>query len=73
MLAWIIDGLSDDSSLTSIDNNLELISIANEFFGEIKNVEVIFADAWRGKCSELGETLNLLKVGGFYVIDDITQ
>jgi predicted O-methyltransferase YrrM len=40
-LAWMIDGLSNDSSLISIDNNPELISIANEFFGEIENVDVI--------------------------------
>jgi predicted O-methyltransferase YrrM len=37
----MIDGLSNDSSLISIDNNPELISIANEFFGEIENVDVI--------------------------------
>jgi predicted O-methyltransferase YrrM len=91
-LAWMIDGLSNDSSLISIDNDPELISIANELFGEIENVEVIcadgsewiksysgdkfdliFADAWPGKYSELKETLNLLKVGGFYVIDDMAQ
>ncbi|MEH0154065.1 class I SAM-dependent methyltransferase [Limibacter armeniacum] len=34
--------------------------------------DLIFADAWPGKYSELEETLELLKVGGFYVIDDMT-
>ena len=33
--------------------------------------DLIFADAWPGKYSELEETLALLKVGGFYVIDDM--
>lgn len=33
--------------------------------------DLIFADAWPGKFSELDETLGLLKVGGFYVIDDM--
>ncbi|MEQ8551924.1 MAG: class I SAM-dependent methyltransferase [Cyclobacteriaceae bacterium] len=33
--------------------------------------DLIFADAWPGKYSELDETLQLLKVGGFYVIDDM--
>lgn len=33
--------------------------------------DVIFADAWPGKYSELDETLDLLEVGGFYVIDDM--
>ncbi|MFY0601088.1 MAG: class I SAM-dependent methyltransferase [Cyclobacteriaceae bacterium] len=33
--------------------------------------DLIFADAWPGKYSELEETLDLIKVGGFYVIDDM--
>ena len=33
--------------------------------------DLIFADAWPGKYSKLRETLDLLKVGGLYVIDDM--
>lgn len=33
--------------------------------------DLIFADAWPGKYATLNETLNLLKPGGFYVIDDM--
>ncbi|WP_018619319.1 O-methyltransferase [Spirosoma luteum] len=33
--------------------------------------DLIFADAWPGKYANLEETLNLLKSGGFYVIDDM--
>ena len=33
--------------------------------------DLIFADAWPGKYSQLDETLNILKVGGYYVIDDM--
>jgi predicted O-methyltransferase YrrM len=33
--------------------------------------DLIFADAWPGKFNLLDETLNLLKVGGFYIIDDM--
>ena len=33
--------------------------------------DLIFADAWPGKYSDLDQTLGLLKVGGFYVIDDM--
>ncbi len=36
-----------------------------------KKFDLIFADAWPGKYSELDETLDLLKVGGLYVIDDM--
>jgi predicted O-methyltransferase YrrM len=33
--------------------------------------DLIFADAWPGKYSELDEALALLKIGGIYVIDDM--
>jgi len=33
--------------------------------------DLIFADAWPGKYNLLDETLGLLKIGGFYVIDDM--
>lgn len=33
--------------------------------------DLIFADAWPGKYSELDETLDLLKIGGLYIIDDM--
>ena len=34
--------------------------------------DLVFADAWPGKYSEIDEILELIKVGGFYVIDDMT-
>jgi predicted O-methyltransferase YrrM len=34
--------------------------------------DLVFADAWPGKYSEIDEILNLVEVGGFYVIDDMT-
>ena len=35
--------------------------------------DLIFADAWPGKYSETDEILDLIKVGGFYIIDDMTK
>lgn len=34
--------------------------------------DLIFADAWPGKYALLDETLDLLKAGGLYVIDDMS-
>ena len=34
--------------------------------------DLVFADAWPGKYSEIDEILSLIKVGGFYVIDDMS-
>lgn len=34
--------------------------------------DLVFADAWPGKYSETEEMLSKIKVGGFYVIDDMT-
>ena len=33
--------------------------------------DLVFADAWPGKYSQIDEVLDLIKVGGFYVIDDM--
>lgn len=41
----------------------------NEYSGE--GFDLIFADAWPGKYSELEKTLSMLNTGGFYVIDDM--
>ncbi|MBQ4915399.1 class I SAM-dependent methyltransferase [Maribacter sp. MMG018] len=35
--------------------------------------DLIFADAWPGKYGQIEEILNLLKTGGFYVIDDMSE
>jgi predicted O-methyltransferase YrrM len=91
-LAWMIEGMHENSNLITIDNDPELISLAQHYFGKEKRLDifcedasiwiknytgpkfdVIFADAWPGKYSELEETLEMLKTGGFYVIDDMKQ
>jgi predicted O-methyltransferase YrrM len=33
--------------------------------------DLVFADAWPGKYSQIDEILALIKVGGFYIIDDM--
>ncbi len=35
--------------------------------------DLIFADAWPGKYSELDENLQLLKIGGFLILDDMVH
>ncbi|MEM1136713.1 MAG: class I SAM-dependent methyltransferase [Bacteroidota bacterium] len=89
-LSWMVDAMDNDSTLTTVDNDPKLIKIANDFFNNKRNVNIvcadgaewiksytgenfdlIFADAWPGKYSELDEVLALLKVGGLYVIDDM--
>lgn len=89
-LAWMVDGLSQDSYITSVDNDQELSDLARTYFQNDQRVEIvcedgaiwlqnyigdqfdlIFADAWPGKYDLLDETLELVKVGGMYVIDDM--
>ncbi|MGI9530595.1 O-methyltransferase, partial [Lutimonas sp.] len=89
-LSWMIEAMTENSKLFSVDNDPELIQIADSFFGKDRRVslvcddgsqwikdykgdkfDLIFADAWPGKYSDLEETLDLLKTGGFYVIDDM--
>lgn len=89
-LSWMLDGMDQQSKLITIDNDAELIAIAEDYFGKDDRVELvctdgskwikqysgdkfdlIFADAWPGKYSEADEILNLLNIGGFYIIDDM--
>ncbi|KAF2507722.1 methyltransferase domain-containing protein [Flavobacterium zhairuonense] len=88
-LAWMAEGMSENSTLITIDNSLEYQSVAKRHI-QNSNVsfvcedaenwilnykdskfDLIFADAWPGKYSVLEETLNLLKSGGIYLIDDM--
>lgn len=57
------------------DDRVEIVhedgtSWINNYKGD--KFDLIFADAWPGKYSETDEILELIKVGGFYVIDDMT-
>lgn len=91
-LAWMVEGMDSNSTLTSVDKDPELISLTQDFFqGDVRlnllcaegegwistyegeKFDLIFADAWPGKYSHLNETLDLLKSGGFYVVDDLRQ
>lgn len=90
-LSWMMDGMDSDSKLITVDNDVQLIAIARQNFGNDERVQVVceegaawikkykgekfdlvFADAWPGKYSDTDEILDLVKVGGFYVIDDMS-
>ncbi|WP_420322706.1 O-methyltransferase [Flagellimonas sp.] len=91
-LAWMLEGMDENSKIISVDNDIELVQIARGFFKEETKLQLvyedgakwlsmyegdkfdlIFADAWPGKYSDLDTTLELLKIGGFYVIDDMKR
>ncbi|MEX0298742.1 MAG: O-methyltransferase [Kordiimonas sp.] len=56
------------------DKRLQLICADGADFiraAQSGSYDLIFADAWPGKYSELDETLALLKSGGIYFVDDL--
>ncbi len=60
--------LGEDARVTfHVSDGEEYINQANP-----SSFDLIFADAWPGKYNLLDETLALLKIGGFYVIDDMS-
>ena len=73
--------IDNDAKLTEIaksyfgtDERVEIICADGSEW--IKNYngekfDLVFADAWPGKYSEIDEILELIKVGGFYIIDDM--
>nr|WP_299385438.1 class I SAM-dependent methyltransferase [Allomuricauda sp.] len=60
----------------SKEERLQLICADGEEWimqNQEQRFDLIFADAWPGKYSQLEMTLEMLKVGGFYVIDDMME
>lgn len=43
-LSWMIDGMDQESSLISVDNDPKLIQIAREFFGKDERVDLVLED-----------------------------
>ena len=76
-----ITTVDNDANLVAIaahffkqDNRVQIVCEDGSKFIENYTGEpfdLIFADAWPGKYSEIEEVLNLLKIGGFYIIDDM--
>lgn len=88
--AWILDGMDENSSLISIDNDSSLLEIAQKYLGNDirlslncidgdtwvkeylgQKFDYIFADTWHGKYLLLDEVLEMLNIGGLYIIDDM--
>lgn len=88
--SWLLSGMGETATLTSIDPDDRVQSVAREVLGSDprltllledaatfirrqpeKIYDLIFADAMPGKFEVLDETLELVKPGGFYVIDDL--
>ncbi|MGX1929986.1 O-methyltransferase [Flagellimonas sp. 2504JD4-2] len=43
-LAWILEGADENSKITSIDNDIELIQIAKDFFGQEERLKLVHVD-----------------------------
>jgi len=90
-LCWMIAGMDDKSTLTTVELDPQLIKIVQGTIQRDPRVnyvcsdgaewikdyqgpkfDLIFADSWPGKYSELDETLELVSDGGYYIIDDMS-
>ena len=45
--------------------------LIKHFVKQNQRFDLIFADTWIGKFTQLEDALNLLKPGGFYIVDDL--
>ncbi|MEO8607263.1 MAG: class I SAM-dependent methyltransferase [Chloroflexota bacterium] len=59
--------LADDVRLTI--HTMDGIALLESLQGE--QFDFIFADTWPGKFDRLDLALNLVKIGGFYIVDDM--
>lgn len=78
-----VASIDNDPELTAVvkeffegENRLELICAdGGDWLDDYKGADfdLIFADAWPGKYSHLDPVLGMLKIGGFYVVDDMIK
>nr|WP_299068479.1 class I SAM-dependent methyltransferase [uncultured Allomuricauda sp.] len=59
-LAWMLEGMDKNSKLISIDNDEELIQIAEHFFGEEKRLQLICEDGEDWLSAYKGEKFDLI-------------
>ena len=87
--AWLLDGMSADATLVSVDTDesfqliarrvledsrLNLVTADGAVFLKqqpARSFDLVFADAMPGKYEALDDALAVVRVGGFYVIDDM--
>jgi len=88
--SWILDGMDANSTMISIDNDEDLLTIADKYLGTDSRLtlvhtdgekwvkgnlglkfDYIFADTWHGKYLLLDEVLEMMQLGGIYIVDDM--
>jgi predicted O-methyltransferase YrrM len=88
--AWLLDGMDEESTLISVDNDAAVQAVAGDAFHADKRLtlvtrggldflrdeaaesfDLVFGDAMPGKYEGLDRALAVVKIGGFYVIDDM--
>ncbi len=89
---WIAEGMTQDSSLWTVELEEKYSHIAQQALANDKRItffiedgtnfleryqnerfDLIFADTWPGKYWSLEIALNMVKSGGFYIIDDMLE
>jgi predicted O-methyltransferase YrrM len=86
---WMLDGMDEESRLLSIDNDPQVVAVAQKHLGdprltlqvgegltliqslEPSSYDLIFADAMPGKYERFDLTVQLLRIGGLCVLDDM--
>lgn len=86
---WLLQGMDDTSSLVTVEQNAEQVTLAKRHLDADSRVtfwlgdgleflrqthdpfDFIFADTWPGKIHHPELALQLVKPGGFYIVDDM--
>ncbi len=59
-LAWMVDGMNSEATITSVDNNPELTAIAQRYFGVDSRVNIRCEDAEEWLANYEGEQFDLV-------------
>ena len=59
-LVWMIEGMDENSKLTTIDYDQQLIDVANEFFGHDQRLEIVCQDGTEWVMANLDKKYDLI-------------
>lgn len=75
--SWILDGMDNDSTITSFDNDETLLQIAQTFLGQDKRLKLIQSDGEEWVKSNLGKKFDYIFAdtwhGKYLLLDEVLE
>ena len=75
--SWILDGVDNDSTIVSLDNDADFLAIAQQFLGHDKRLNLVVADGEEWIKANTGQKFNYIFAdtwhGKYLLLDEVLQ